>query len=169
MTNKDWKINAKTHRATHICGAEVDFYFDQQIKTWRAEIVPLTSHVRNELLKSQTLSSYALDFDALAAWQSELEIAINHLTAAGNTLYGNDFINPLAKKIGVNRSTIQRWLNGDTPLTMGYPKWADIILALESRAVKINSAKSVIKEALKNSKTIESGRYAGADKFKKTI
>jgi hypothetical protein len=146
MTKSNWTIDVKTHRATHSDGTTVDFsYFDGG---WSVANISAVNEGKHQ--------------EALSAWCSELEIAINHLVSAGEALYGRDFINPLAKKIGVNRTTIQRWLSGETPLTMGYPKWADVILALKNRAEKIVSTKDEISMAFNAADTITSGRYAGA-------
>jgi hypothetical protein len=146
MTKSPWMIDVKTHRATHSDGTVVNFsYLDGQ---WNPNGYPTKDEPKY--------------LEALSAWHSELEIAINHLISAGEALYGRDFINPLAKKIGVNRRTIQRWLSEKTSLTMGYPKWGSVIVALEDRAAKIVSAKDAIAKALGTAETITSGRYAGA-------
>ena len=44
--------------------------------------------------------------------------AIEFLTLAGFTLYGNDWIVPLAGELAISPDEIQSWLSGETPLTL---------------------------------------------------
>jgi hypothetical protein len=52
---------------------------------------------------------------------------------AGFTLYGNDWIEPLAAELGISPTEVRNWLAGKTPLTMDAAIWPRVIEALRGR------------------------------------
>ena len=98
MTKSPWTIDVARRTATNASGHVIKFSRDSGVDAvWTV---------------AQPVADKALAVAALAAWNNELNTAIDNLTAAGDALYGYNFINPLAKKLGTPRTTIQRWLSG---------------------------------------------------------
>ena len=49
--------------------------------------------------------------------------AVEFLTLAGFALHGSDWIVPLAAELAVSPDEIQKWLSGETPLTLEDGIW----------------------------------------------
>ena len=65
--------------------------------------------------------------------QGQNSVAVEFLSLAGFTLYGNEWIVPLAAELGISPSEIRNWLAGKTPLTMEAAIWPRVIEALRGR------------------------------------
>lgn len=65
--------------------------------------------------------------------QGQDSVAVEFLSLAGFTLYGNEWIVPLAADLGISPSEIRNWLAGKTPLTMEAAIWPRVIEALRGR------------------------------------
>jgi hypothetical protein len=70
-------------------------------------------------------------------WAKENAKAVEFLTRTGFTLYGNDWIVPLASELAVSPDEIRHWLLGETPLTMDDVIWPKVFTALRGRGEKL--------------------------------
>ena len=63
--------------------------------------------------------------------------AVEFLTLAGFTLHGNDWIVALAGELAMDPAEIQKWLSGETLLSMEEGIWTKLFKALRQRRERL--------------------------------
>ena len=154
MKKSPWTIDSKLRKATHAKGTSVTFSYDSAAKAWTCA-TPL------EFLAPTKDDAQKLAAEALAAWHEALDEGIAMMTAAGEAMYGSNWMLATARDLDVNYTSLQRWMSKERALTMDHPIWeVSVPAALESHAKAQLDLVARIKERLLTATTITSGRYA---------
>ncbi len=90
---------------------------------------PYRSRHKNKSWEQSTIAT----FSKPSNHQAQNSVAVEFLSLAGFTLYGNEWIAPLAAELGISPAEIHSWLAGKTPLTMDAAIWPRVIEALRGR------------------------------------
>ena len=147
MAKPSWIIDSKLRLAYYGDGVTIEFQkFDGQ---WRATLQSrFDDPASPDYLDNETLEAQALDL-----WQEQMEIAVGFLRYAGTTLYGENWIVPmaLATKLGV--TTIQAWLEMKEPLTMNDAHWPLILMAMITQKEKIEAGVVEVRNAFIEAKS----------------
>jgi hypothetical protein len=156
MNKSPWTIDSKLRKGTHTNGTVATFSYDSAAKVWTCA-TPL------EFLAPTKDDAKKLAAEALAAWHEALDEGIATMTAAGEAMYGANWMLATARDLDVNYASMQRWMNKERALTMDHPIWeVSVPAALEAHAKAQLDIVAKIKERLLTATTITSGRYAHA-------
>lgn len=134
MIKSAWTIDAKNRMAYFGLGVTVGFL--RVDGEWTAK---LQSRV-DDHSGLQQIDQKALEDEALGLWQEEIDTAIGYLTFAGTSLYGENWIEPLAQDMHVESTKIHDWINQNVPLTMADSYWPMVLGAMVGREEKIIAA-----------------------------
>jgi hypothetical protein len=147
MTKPTWIIDSKLRLAYYGDGVTIEFHnFDGQ---WKATLQSrFDDPAGPDYLDDETLEAQALDL-----WQEQMETGVGFLRFAGTTLYGENWIAPMALATKIEVATIQAWLEMKEPLAMNDARWPLILMAMLTAKEKIEAGMVKVGDAFIEAKS----------------
>jgi hypothetical protein len=137
MTKPTWTLDAKNRLGYY--GDDVTVEFQRVDGAW------IGTAKGND--GEEPMFKEALETEALGLWEEQIEVALGYLRFIGTTIYGENWIVPLASDTKMNPSKIKAWLTQDEPLAMNDAHWILMLTAMEIRKDKIYAATLKIRTA----------------------